>query len=76
MNHTDEFWHKIERTKALLAAAPPLANNDRFVSVTLAIQEFLASPVMLRAGQILFEDYATVRMCARAMLKILSRKLC
>jgi|SaaInlStandDraft_6_1057023.scaffolds.fasta_scaffold395435_1 hypothetical protein len=75
MTPTAEFRDKVRQVQLWLAAAPP-TQDERFSCVLLAVRDSLASPAMLRAGQVLFEDYAAVRLCVRAMMKILRRKLC
>ena len=75
MTPAAEFRNNVQQVQLWLAAAPP-TQDERFSCVLLAVRESLASPVMLRAGQVLFEDYVAVRLFVRAMMKIMRRKLC
>ena len=73
--HKDEYWRKVRRVRSLLATSAPFDGGERFGCVALALQEALDSATLLRAGEILFEDYASVRLCVRAMMQVVCRSL-
>ena len=74
MTHTDEYWRQVRRANELLATCT-LDDQDRLFCVVRALKESLSSPTMLEAGQVLFEDYASIRLCVRAMMTVLIRRL-
>jgi hypothetical protein len=72
MRHTAEFQQAVQEVRGLLAAERPTC-AARLATVLAGVAAGLDSPPMLAAGQVLFEDYAAVRVCVRLMLRVLRR---
>lgn len=81
MAHTQEFLDTVRCIRERLALDPAAgageaaAAADRFGVVLSGLREGLASPAMMRAAQIMFEDYLAVRVCVRGMMKLFVRRL-
>ena len=72
--HTRDFHDMVRDLRELIASRTPPADG-RFAAVVEGLREGLASERMLAAAQVMFEDYAAVRLCARAMLRLFSLRM-
>lgn len=77
MRHTDEFWRAVQQVRTMLpdgeTPAAAATTPPRLRTVLDGVRAGLACPAMLRAGQVLFEDYTVVRTCVRLMLRMIRR---
>ena len=70
-----EFSQMMERVRTLLRTCPPLRLDpcSQLRVILLGVDEALKHPSIVDAMRLLFTQYVAVRICARTMLKIITR---